>query len=140
VCRYLLEESARVAVYDPKVPKAQIVADLTEHDPSQRNIDRGAVPAPTLLFSCARAYGGGGGRGAAVHKLVTFAGSAMEAVDGADALIVCTEWDEFKTLDYAAVYQKMNKPAFIFDGRLVLDGPALKKLGFHVQTIGKTFM
>ena len=84
-----------------------------------------------------RAVGGGL---CPVNKLVHFASSPLEAVAGADALIICTEWDEFKTLDYNAVYQQMNKPAFIFDGRLILDGAALKKIGFQVQTIGKTIM
>ena len=115
VCKYLLEESARISIYDPKVPKAQIVNDLTDYDPSSRVA-------------------------ASVDKLVSFASDPYEAVAGADALIVCTEWDEFKTLDYEKVYEKMNKPAFVFDGRLILDGVALKKIGFHVQTIGKTIM
>ena len=76
----------------------------------------------------------------AVKRLVTFSASAMDAVTGADALIICTEWDEFKTLDYTQVYQVMNKPAFVFDGRLILDGSVLKKIGFQVQAIGKTIM
>jgi UDPglucose 6-dehydrogenase len=67
---------------------------------------------------------------------------------------ILTEWDEFKSLDWADVrrsavrvrvrslkrpqiYSKMNKPAFVFDGRRILDGPRLKALGFNVMIIGR---
>lgn len=45
--------------------------------------------------------------------------------------------NEFKTLDWQAVYDSMKKPAFVFDGRLILDQPALEKIGFQVRTIGR---
>ena len=39
----------------------------------------------------------------------------------AHAVVICTEWDEFVTLDYEKIYKNMAKPAFIFDGRKILD-------------------
>ena len=65
--------------------------------------------------------------------------SAYEAAENAHAIVICTEWDEFKDdqLDYNKIYEKMEKPAFIFDGRKILNHEALIKLGFHVETIGK---
>ena len=63
--------------------------------------------------------------------------SAEEAAKGAHALVVVTEWDEFKTLDYAAIYEEMSKPAHIFDGRNILDLKALRAIGFKVFGIGK---
>ncbi|CAG8753192.1 2710_t:CDS:1, partial [Acaulospora morrowiae] len=42
-----------------------------------------------------------------------------------------------KVLDYEKIYEKMHKPAFIFDGRLILDAERLKSIGFRVHTIGK---
>ena len=66
-----------------------------------------------------------------VHKTVE------SAILGAHALVVITEWDEFKTYDYHSVFAKMQKPAFIFDGRNILDHDALEKIGFHVHAIGK---
>jgi UDPglucose 6-dehydrogenase len=51
-----------------------------------------------------------------------------------------TEWDEFKTLDFERIYKNMKKPAFIFDGRLMLDHQKLVKIGFQVDVIGKTVM
>lgn len=68
--------------------------------------------------------------------------SAYEAAENAHAIVICTEWDEFKDdqLDYNKIYEKMEKPAFIFDGRKILNHEALIKLGFHVETIGKRLM
>ena len=63
--------------------------------------------------------------------------SALEAVQKADAIVICTEWDEFKHLNYQDLYSIMEKPAFIFDGRKILDHDQLIDIGFHVETIGK---
>ncbi len=60
-----------------------------------------------------------------------------EAVEGAHAICICTEWDAFKTLDYEAIFKGMNKPAFVFDGRNILDHDALRKIGFIVYALGK---
>jgi UDPglucose 6-dehydrogenase len=43
-----------------------------------------------------------------------------------------------RSLDFDRIYSAMEKPAFIFDGRKILDHDALVKIGFHVETIGKT--
>lgn len=50
----------------------------------------------------------------------------------AEAVVVATEWKEFLTIDWQAIYNNMYKPAFIFDGRLLLDATALTKIGFKV--------
>jgi UDPglucose 6-dehydrogenase len=68
---------------------------------------------------------------------LTIAASATEAVAGAHAVAVVTEWDEFRKLDFAQVYAAMVKPAFIFDGRNILDLAKLRALGFRVHGIGK---
>jgi UDPglucose 6-dehydrogenase len=65
------------------------------------------------------------------------AASAAEAAAGAHVIAVVTEWDEFKTLDYTALYATMPKPAFIFDGRNILNLPALRTIGFQAFGIGK---
>jgi UDPglucose 6-dehydrogenase len=44
---------------------------------------------------------------------------------------------EFRDIDWPAVYDTMNKPAFVFDGRMLLDGDALREIGFEVITIGR---
>ena len=68
---------------------------------------------------------------------LTVARSAYEAAAGAHAVVVVTEWDEFKTLDFAKIYDGMVKPAFVFDGRNILDLGKLRALGFRAQGIGK---
>jgi UDPglucose 6-dehydrogenase len=62
-----------------------------------------------------------------------------EAARDADAVILLTEWKQFKALDYRKIFDGMRKPAFIFDGRNVLDHAALRALGFEVRALGKTF-
>lgn len=68
---------------------------------------------------------------------VTFAATAEEAAADAHALLVLTEWECFKDLDFEKIYQKMLKPAWIFDGRNLLDRPKLEAIGFKVYSIGK---
>merc|ERR1712070_126306 len=56
---------------------------------------------------------------------------------GAHAIAILTEWDAFKTLDYKRIYDSMQKPAFIFDGRNILNLDELAGLGYHVWGVGK---
>jgi len=76
------------------------------------------------------------GKGRTEPRL-SIAQSAYEACAGAHAIAIVTEWDEFKKLDYAKIYAAMPKPAFIFDGRNILDLAALRKIGFKASGIGK---
>lgn len=62
---------------------------------------------------------------------------AYEAASGCDAIAVMTEWDIYKELDYERIYRSMTKPAFIFDGRNILDHKGLFEIGFNVLPIGK---
>merc|ERR1711975_179322 len=55
---------------------------------------------------------------------------------GAHAIAILTEWDVFKTLDYQRIYDSMQKPAFIFDGRNLIDSDALEAMGFNVWSVG----
>ena len=59
------------------------------------------------------------------------------AASGCDAVVLMTEWGIYETLDYEAIFQSMNKPAYIFDGRNILDHKRLHKIGFNVFPIGK---
>ena len=69
--------------------------------------------------------------------LLSVASDPYEAATGAHALAIATEWDEFKTLDFQRIFGLMSKPAFIFDGRNILDLQKLKAIGFRVAGIGK---
>ena len=61
--------------------------------------------------------------------------SAAEALRGADAAVIATEWPEFKTLDWAALRDLMRQP-IVFDGRRLLDGPHLVRLGYLYKAVG----
>ena len=60
-----------------------------------------------------------------------------EAVENAHAVAILTEWDQFKDLDYQKIFDKMMKPAFLFDGRSVMDRGELRDIGFRVYSIGR---
>ena len=59
------------------------------------------------------------------------------ACEGSHAIAILTEWDEFKNLDYERIFQAMEKPAFLFDGRNILDIEAMRSIGFQIQGIGR---
>ncbi len=69
---------------------------------------------------------------------VSFVEDPYEAAIDAHAIVVITEWNLYKTLDYKVIFDKMEKPAFIFDGRNILDHNRLFEIGFNVFPIGKT--
>lgn len=70
-------------------------------------------------------------------KFVTVLNDPYQACENAHAVAVLTEWDEFKEYDWNRIYDTMQKPAFVFDGRNVLDHNLLKEIGFIVYNIGK---
>src|SRR3954451_612174 len=67
---------------------------------------------------------------------VTFVSSAMEAIEGAEALVIATEWSEFANTDLAQLKQKMTTP-IIFDGRNLFDPKTMAQLGFRYHSIGR---
>jgi len=70
-------------------------------------------------------------------RRVTFEPDPYAAAAGAYAIALLTEWSYFAELDYQAIYKSMVKPAFVFDGRNILDHRSLFKMGFNVYAIGK---
>jgi UDPglucose 6-dehydrogenase len=70
-------------------------------------------------------------------RKVQFEPDPYAAAQGAHAIAVLTEWAQFVDLDYEKIYQSMVKPAFIFDGRNILDHQRLYEMGFNVYAIGK---
>lgn len=59
--------------------------------------------------------------------------SALEACKDAEAVVIATEWREFLDIDWTEVYHDMKKPAFVFDGRILLDADKLRNIGFKVR-------
>jgi len=68
---------------------------------------------------------------------VTYVEDPYEAAAGCCAIGVMTEWSLYRDLDYREIYGKMAKPAFVFDGRNILDHDALHEIGFNVFPVGK---
>jgi UDPglucose 6-dehydrogenase len=71
-----------------------------------------------------------------IDGTVTYTENIDEAVEGAHALVILTQWQQYATLDYAVIYARMTKPAFVFDGRGIVDAQALHKMGYNVTQIG----
>ena len=71
---------------------------------------------------------------------VTFEGDPYRAAAGAHAIALLTEWALYRELDYGSIFQSMVKPAFLFDGRNILDHQALYELGFNVFAVGKPML
>ena len=71
-------------------------------------------------------------------KKVTFEPDPASAAQGAHAIAILTGWSLFNHLNYVEIFQSMKKPAFIFDGRNILDQEKLYQIGFNVCTIGKS--
>ncbi len=116
VADQLLSEGAEIVVYDPKVTLKRMHLDLQTlwefRGESQVEIKE------------------------KLSKLTT-APSAQAACNKAHALAVITEWDAFKTQDFNGIYTQMEKPAFVFDGRKILDYNQLQSIGFTAYEIGK---
>lgn len=106
----LLEERASIAVYDPKVKQQRIFEDLNYIN--TRSADEN-------------------------QELVEVHGDPYQACKDAHAVAILTEWDEFKTYDWQAIYDGMQKPACVFDGRGVLDRAQLEAIGFKYYNIGE---
>jgi len=72
-----------------------------------------------------------------VADRVAFEPDPYAAARDAHAIAVLTEWPQFAELDYTAIYETMVHPAFVFDGRNILDHQRLHGIGFNVYTVGK---
>lgn len=71
------------------------------------------------------------------RRLVKVVNDPYQAMDDAHAVAILTEWDEFKTYDWQKVYEGMKKPAFLFDGRNVVDEIFSLAAGFYYCAIGR---
>lgn len=105
----LINEQANISVYDPKVSENKMLNDLNylETRANEENV-----------------------------KALNVFDNAYEACKDAHAIAILTEWDEFTTYDWKKIYDSMHKPAFVFDGRNILDAKELESIGFVYKGIG----
>jgi UDPglucose 6-dehydrogenase len=106
----LIEEQAIIHAYDPKVKQARMIEDLNYLNTRTEEENEKHLNCETDPY---------------------------KAADGAHAIAVITEWDEFTGYDWKRIYNSMKKPAFLFDGRNILDHDALREIGFEVRAIGR---
>ncbi|OXA88982.1 UDP-glucose 6-dehydrogenase [Flavobacterium hercynium] len=116
VAEHLIEDGAEIHVYDPKVSETKIKADMRYLWELKGVTDQKIEQKLQQIF---------------VYQ------TAIEALDLTHAVAVLTEWDEFKTYDWESIYSNMYKPAFVFDGRNILDVKKLTTIGFQIKGIGK---
>ena len=105
----LINEQANIALFDPKVAQKQVLSDL-DYLATREATDN--------------------------EKHIKSYSNPYDACANAHAIAVLTEWDEFIAYDWEKIYESMLKPAFVFDGRNLLDGEKLKSIGFVYQSIG----
>jgi UDPglucose 6-dehydrogenase len=105
----LMDEQATIKAYDPKVNANQMQSDLNYLN-TRSEFEN--------------------------NKYLKTENDPYTAMKGSHAIAVLTEWDEFKTYDWKRIYKNMQKPAFVFDGRNVLDRQILEKIGFVYKGIG----
>ena len=110
VADILMEDLADIYVYDPKVKHEQMFADVDYLNTRTEKANREQLKPQTDPY---------------------------EACKDAHAVAILTEWDEFKDYDWQRIYDNMMKPAFVFDGRNILDRQKLEKIGFKFYAIGK---
>jgi UDPglucose 6-dehydrogenase len=72
-----------------------------------------------------------------LDRHLSFSTDALTAADRAHGIAILTEWEQFRQLDWQQIHGKMFKPAFLFDGRNILDHATLRQIGFRVYAIGK---
>lgn len=89
-----------------------------------------SITDPRALDNARRNLEGTGGR-------VEFESDPYRAADGAQAIALITGWPAFRELDFERIFARMVKPAFVFDGRNLLDHPRLFRIGFNVYPLGK---
>ena len=116
VADQLIAEGAEIVVYDPKVSLTRIYMDLQSlweyRGETEKEIN---------------------GKLAKLHSV----DSAEAACTKAHALAVITEWDVFQAQDFETIFNQMEKPAFVFDGRKILNHNQLQSIGFTAYEIGK---
>jgi len=105
-----------------EAPSRTLIADLLAAGASVRGYDPAARHEARAIFE--------------KEKKVEIVDSAIAALEGADALVIVTEWQEFRSPDFAAIKARLKTPA-IFDGRNLYDPAVLRALGFEYYPIGR---
>ncbi len=119
IAKDLLEEGAEIAIYDPKVNNEQIRKCLAlaekKEDLSQAYKTQDAINSEGKW---------------------SYKNDVVSAISGADAIIILTEWNEFKSLNWESLAPLMRHPAWVFDARAVADKTAIRCAGLNIWRVG----
>ncbi len=111
ICKELINEGGNLFVYDPKVSHEQIRIDLNLPEARQeQDLNEGSW---------------------------SYATSISEAIKSSDAIVIITEWEEFKYLNWKEIKSKMRNPSWIFDTRSIINICEAEKYGLKVWSVGK---
>lgn len=111
----LLEEGAQLAIYDPKVSAAQMASDLGRQPAASRQDQVADLSGEGSWLACS---------------------SVAEAVGGADAALILTEWQEFRQLPWQELAALMRQPAWLFDARAIAEAEAVRRAGLRLWRVG----
>ena len=113
ICKNLIEEGANLAIYDPKVKADQITKDLG-CQPTKNNEFHFQSEGSWFLFE-----------------------TLLDTTISADAILVLTEWEEFKILNWKLISKNMRSPCWVFDTRLIINSYKAKENGINVWCLGQ---
>ncbi len=119
IAKDLLDEGAQLAIYDPKVESSQIASDLKLPQITQPSLEAGSNNAELS----------GDGTWWPCSKV-------DEAVCGADAVLILTEWSQFRGLNWNELAQLMRKPAWVFDTRGIVNKEEVTSAGLKIWRVG----
>ena len=111
ICKELLSEGGNLQIYDPKVNSSQIQNELE-------------IPQRKYLIDNLK------------EGSWEFSESISSSAEGSDAIVIMTEWDDFKNIDWPSIALKMRKPAWVFDTRSIIDLTKAKNSGLNIWSIG----
>ena len=107
VANNLLSKNIAIDIYDKKINEFQCNSDISTLNPNYNK------------------------------SLVNVLEDPFENISDYNTITIMTEWDEFKDFDWEMIYNKVKKPAYIFDGRNILNIEKIKMIGFKYEGIGR---
>ncbi len=112
ICHQLMNEGANLNIYDPRVSLQQLEKDLGLNKKYNRE----------------KEY---------FNSSWKFSTDSYSAAEGTDAIVILTEWEEFKYLDWELISSKMRSPSWVFDTRSIIDFEKAKSNGINIWSMGR---
>ena len=72
-----------------------------------------------------------------LYKDITYTNSIYEAAEGANAIVIMTEWSKFRSPDFKKIFDLMQEPKVVVDARNLWDPKKIREIGFKYDSIGR---